>query len=85
MVLTSAVEILTQFIQNNEVRPMKKWSLRFNPKKKNWHILAIKKKVRDILDLLSGNDTLSMLRSKNKKSFYSLNHCFINCNYEIKF
>jgi hypothetical protein len=47
---------------------MKKWSLRFNPKKINWHIIEIKKKTLKILELISGYDTVSMIKSKNKQN-----------------
>jgi hypothetical protein len=47
---------------------MKKWSLRNRERRdcqKSTHVLNLRKKVRQLLNLVSGNDICEMLKSEN--------------------
>ncbi len=78
MVNLNSIEKIMRYINENNIRPMKKWSLR-NQNCTNTRYLAfknLKNKIRDLLILLSGNDVISMLKgfsfilNKLKKRFY---------------
>lgn len=75
MVNLSSVERLIQFIDNNNLKVMRKWSTRFCSKSNTsgsfW--LMLKKKIRSILNLLSGNDIVEMLKSMLQKKISYLN------------
>ncbi len=69
MTRTEDIEFILRFIRDNNVRPMRKWSLRnlnaTNPRYA--YFKKLKENLIELLNLLSGNDYLSMLRSKNSK------------------
>ncbi|CAF0891443.1 unnamed protein product [Brachionus calyciflorus] len=55
-----------RLIDTENIRPMKRWSDRFQITGSNrisWYILQLKKEVRLILNTLSGNDIVGMLQS----------------------
>lgn len=62
---TTAVEKLYRFIFSENLRPMRKWSTRYryaNSNRLSWYLHKIKKQIRSILNLLSGNDLIEMLK-----------------------
>lgn len=63
----TAIEKLIRFITSQNIRPMRNWSSRFRTGRSNrinWYLAKIKKQIRSILILLSGNDLVEMLISK---------------------
>lgn len=71
----TAIERISRFIDNEpNVKPMKKWSERFRSAdipigadyydSRSWYLKKLIKKIRNILSLFSGNDTVEMLRGK---------------------
>lgn len=60
----SSLEKLVRFAEENNLVRMKKWSLRYRSKpsnEKSWYINKLKKKIRQLLDLVSGGDIFEML------------------------
>ena len=75
MVNRSSLDRIKEFIEANGLKPMKPWSKRFNFDKNNRfsrNTLLLIKKIRPILNILSGNtegkEIVSMLKCFN---FYS--------------
>jgi hypothetical protein len=64
--MVNAIKHLIEFIEKNKLKPMKKWSERIIRKKNSneFHHKSEKmiKQIRCILNLLSGNDILPMLK-----------------------
>lgn len=65
MVRINLITILTKYIADNNLRSMTKWSLRnvgnSNPRYSGYKLLV--SQIRDLLNLLSGDDILGMLKS----------------------
>ena len=65
MVNLSALELIKRFISANRIKPMKKWSDRLNNSRSHYSYLSsLISSTRSLLELLSGNDTVQMLKSK---------------------
>ncbi len=64
MVNINAIKLINQYIIDKNLKPMKKWSLRFRLRSSYQHLTILKKSIRTLLDFVSGNDTLKMLKSK---------------------
>ena len=62
----TALTLIDELINNNELSKMKKWSTRFlennNSKNSSWYISKLNKKIRKLLNLISGDDLIEMLR-----------------------
>ena len=74
MIHINAIELIERFVTEHNVRPMKRWSLRNpnmqHPRYANYKNIILK--IRNLLELLSGGDILSMIKSllnKNTKHF----------------
>ncbi len=82
--------MLVTKILNNRYTPAKRWSTRRNASS----FLQLKLKIRNILNLLSGNDIINMLKSVlNREELYEISKIFVdslkriaeNVNSKIKF
>ena len=66
----TALTQIIDFIEDNNITLMKKWSKRFKNRqlngqiKTNSSIYGLKKKIHFILNLISGNELIPMLKSK---------------------
>ena len=76
MVNITAIEKIIRFIDNERnIREMKKWSDRFRldqSRLKSWYIKTLVRKIRWLLNLISGQDMVEMLKGLNE-SFYKDN------------
>ncbi len=69
MVNMTAIQVIIRFVTEGKIRPMKKWSLRLNSSRSHLqHNEKLKKLIRSLLELISGNDTTAMLKSESTKS-----------------
>ena len=64
----TALFILNKFINENNIRPMKKWSSRKSLSSQFQHskIRESSRHIKKILNILSGNDVSNMLKSNFK-------------------
>ncbi len=78
MVRINAIELIDRFIVEQSVRPMKNWSLRNTQTKypRYSEFKRMAEKIRNLLNLLSGNDILAMLKSRIKFYFRILSQNF---------
>lgn len=62
--MVSTLEKIIKFINENNLKPMTKWSQRVGASKHNrggnWAVL--RKKIRKILEIVSGNEIVEMLK-----------------------
>ena len=75
MVNKSTIERINMYIDSKHLRPMKKWSLRFRysqDSKKTRDIKKIIKQIRNLLNFLSGNDIVEMLKGKFNIYIYNI-------------
>lgn len=65
--MITPLELIIRLINEKRLRPMKVWSTRYgdNPEIRNYYIYKLKFKIRTILNILSGNDVVNMLKCKN--------------------
>lgn len=69
--MVNAITLIEKFLIDNGTRPMKRWSTRFNrnpDSRLNWHTKTLIKKIRYVLEIVSGNDVINMM----KGSYFSL-------------
>ncbi len=70
MVNITAIEKIIRFIDNERnIREMKKWSDRFRvdqSRLKSWYIKTLVRKIRWLLNLISGQDMTEMLKGLNE-------------------
>jgi hypothetical protein len=69
MVNISLIEQLSRITRNSG--PMMKWSDRFRrgqDQELSWYLKIMSKKIKNLLNLISGNDTIEML--KGLKSYF---------------
>lgn len=62
---SSCLSQIFNFITENRLKPMKKWSERFiydGRNEKSWYITQMAKQINHILYLISGGDIVGMLR-----------------------
>ena len=63
----TALTFIDEFITNNNLRKMKKWSIRFKEnttsKITSQYISKLNKKIRNLLNLISDDDIIEMLKS----------------------
>ena len=65
MVNKTALMLIQQFIEENKLKPMKKWSERLSVSRPSYKYLTkLIDSIRSLMDLLSGNDTVKMVESK---------------------
>ncbi len=69
MVNITALEEITRLISEKKIKPMKKWSLRLNSTIHNQYKENLKKSIGQLFELISGQDTIAMLRSNYKRNF----------------
>jgi hypothetical protein len=63
--MTNAITLIKRFIEEKRIKKMKKWSERLNGSKLNSDYLkSLIRSTRSLLELLSGNDSIEMLKSK---------------------
>jgi hypothetical protein len=55
---------LKTILSNNDLRPMREWSLRIRNNHRNKHFKTICEMVNTLLNLLSGGFKIAMLKSK---------------------
>lgn len=78
----SAIEQLRRFILLQNIRPMRNWSSRFRIASSNrisWYLVKLIKDIRQLLNLISGNEILEMLNGKIltvKFFFTNQQYCF---------
>jgi hypothetical protein len=65
MVNINAIESILKFVNEKKIKPMKKWSDRAYNKTSS-RLSKLIRSSRTLMDLLSGNNTISMLKSKFK-------------------
>ena len=61
----TAIQRISNFIESQNIRTMKKWSERFRPSNlddRGWYIKRLARKVKDLLVLVSGYDVINMLK-----------------------
>jgi hypothetical protein len=59
---------IMDLVQSKNLKAMKKWSLRNRVRpdgQKSTHVLNLRKQVRQLLNLVSGNDICEMLKGEN--------------------
>ena len=65
MIHVNAIELIEKFVIEHNVRPMKRWSLRNtniqHPRYANYKKIIIQ--IRNLLELLSGGDIITMIKS----------------------
>ena len=68
MVNITALQRLTRFISNENLKPMKKWSSRFRTTEldgtQSWYLKGLIRQIRKILNILSGYDYIEMMKGK---------------------
>jgi hypothetical protein len=69
MVNTTMLSKITKLIESEgRMKPMLKWSLRFRytnvptGDKRSWYMKKLKKEIKQILFIISGNDVVEMLK-----------------------
>ena len=65
MVYFSALSRIIKVVEDENLRPMRDWSLRFrydNDGRLNRHIKKLKSEIRTVLSIISGNNIIEMLR-----------------------
>jgi hypothetical protein len=64
--MTNAINLIKKFIVEKRIQKMKKWSERLNSQRLHSDYLkSLIRSTRSLLDILSGNDTIAMLKSKS--------------------
>lgn len=71
MVNVTSLERIIQFINQENLRTMKDWKTRLTSRGGNWSRLL--KNIRIILNLISGNNIVDMLKSKQFNCFLRSN------------
>jgi hypothetical protein len=69
----TSLELINEFTITNNLRLMKKWSTRYAHQRSpsmSGHVTKLIKKIRDLLNLISGNDITEMIKSNS--------YCIIN-------
>ncbi len=61
MVRINAVTLIKKYCVRKCIRPMMKWSTREN--KPSAFLINLKKEIRDLLNLISGNDICELIKS----------------------
>lgn len=67
MVYFSSLSRLLSFLKTEQLKPMKNWSKRYRKDRDcrpNRHIKKIKSEIRLILNLISGNEIVEMLKGE---------------------
>jgi hypothetical protein len=82
MVNLTILEQISRLISTVNAKSMIKWSNRFtygDPHKRSWYLKKLVKKVKQILELVSGNDIINMLKGQffYKKRYTHKNSCKI--------
>jgi hypothetical protein len=68
MVNSSCLMKIMDLVESKNLKAMKKWSLRNRVRRdgqKSTHVLNLRKQVRQLLNLVSGNDICEMLKGEN--------------------
>jgi len=75
MVNITAIKLINRFLIEKKIKHMKKWSTRLPSRSNHQHLTILIKSIRSLLDVISGKDTIQMLKSK-----ITLKMNFINYN-----
>ena len=85
MVNITALQEITRFILSRNLKPMKKWSGRFRKTaldgRQSWYLKGLRRKVKFILNIISGNDIVEMIKGKMNSCyiFKFITNFFIRC------
>jgi|LakMenE18May11ns_1017448.scaffolds.fasta_scaffold8390583_1 hypothetical protein len=75
MVNITALQILSRFISNKNIKPMKKWSTRFrnveSDGRKSWYLKGLIRQIKKILNIISGNDIIEMIKGRISRRNYN--------------
>ena len=73
MVNITSLQRLSRFISNENLQPMKKWSTRFrnvvSDGRQSWYLKGLIRQIKKILNIVSGNDILEMIRGTLRIKF----------------
>ena len=69
MVNLTAINRITAFIAGQHIKSMKPWSQRYREYSacnRSWYLKKLIKQIRHVLDVISGNDIIEMLKGIRK-------------------